>query len=166
MDKIWAPWRSVFIKIRKIKGCIFCIKGKKDKDLFIIKRSEHSFAMLNIYPYNNGHIMVSPFRHVKDLKGLNDKELLDIIKLTRDMQSLLEKKLKPHGFNIGINTGKAAGAGYKDHLHIHIVPRWKGDSNFMPVIADTKVMPQSLKELYRTLIYKNDYAQRHRKKRI
>ncbi|MDP2980435.1 MAG: hypothetical protein Q8N67_00005, partial [Candidatus Omnitrophota bacterium] len=88
------------------------------------------------------------------------------IKFTRDMQLLLEKKLKPHGFNIGINTGKAAGAGYKDHLHIHIVPRWKGDSNFMPVIADTKVVPQSLKELYGTLIYKNDYAQRHRKKRI
>ena len=110
-----------------------------------------SFAMLNIYPYNSGHIMISPFRHVRDLKGLNDAELLDIIKLTRDMQVLLEKKLKPHGFNIGINTGKVAGAGYKDHLHIHIVPRWKGDSNFMPVIADTKVMPQSLKELYKLL---------------
>jgi len=151
MDKLWAPWRNKFINIGKIKGCIFCIKGKKDKNSFIIKRSRHSFAMLNIYPYNNGHIMVSPFRHAKDLKTLNDAELLDIIKLTRDMQVLLEKNLKPHGFNIGINTGKAAGAGYKDHLHVHIVPRWKGDSNFMPVIAGTKVMPQSLKELYKIL---------------
>ncbi|MEK6733105.1 MAG: HIT domain-containing protein [Candidatus Omnitrophota bacterium] len=151
MNKLWAPWRNVFIKVKKIKGCIFCVKGKKDKNLFIVKRSRHSFAMLNIYPYNNGHIMVSPFRHAKDLKILNDKELLDIIKLTRDMQVLLEKKLKPHGFNIGINTGKAAGAGYKDHLHIHIVPRWRGDTNFMPVIADTKVMPESLKELYKLL---------------
>ena len=151
MNKLWAPWRNVFIKVKKIKGCIFCVKGKKDKNLFIIKRSKHSFAMLNIYPYNNGHIMVSPFRHAKDLKTLNDEELLDIIKLTRDMQALLEKKLKPHGFNIGINTGKAAGAGYEDHLHIHIVPRWKGDTNFMPVIADTKVMPESLKELYKLL---------------
>ena len=97
--------------------------------------------------------MVSPFRHVKDLKGLNDEELLDIIKLTKDVQTLLEKKLKPHGFNIGINTGKVAGAGYKDHLHVHIVPRWKGDSNFMPVIADAKVMPQSLKELYNLLAH-------------
>ena len=97
--------------------------------------------------------MVSPLRHVRDLKGLNDEELLDIIKLTRDIQKLLEKKLRPHGFNIGINTGKAAGAGYKGHLHIHIVPRWKGDSNFMPVIADTKVIPLSLKELYRSLVY-------------
>ena len=151
MNKLWAPWRSVFVKIRRIKGCIFCVKGKKDKDLLIIKRSKHSFAIVNIYPYNNGHIMVAPFRHIKDLKGLNDEELLDIIKLTRDMQALLEKKLRPHGFNIGVNTGKAAGAGYKDHLHIHIVPRWKGDSNFMPVIAGTKVVPQSLKELYKIL---------------
>ncbi|MFA5389363.1 MAG: HIT domain-containing protein [Candidatus Omnitrophota bacterium] len=151
MDRLWAPWRSVFIKIRKIRGCIFCVKGKNVKDLFIIKKTRHSFAMLNIYPYNNGHIMVSPFRHVKDLKGLNDDELLDIIKLTRDMQVLLEKKLKPHGFNIGINAGEIAGAGYKSHLHVHIVPRWRGDTNFMPVIADTKVVPQSLKELYKTL---------------
>ena len=152
MDKLWAPWRNVFIKIRKIKSCIFCIKGKENKNLFIVKRSLYSFAMLNRYPYNNGHVMVSPFRHVKDLKGLNDLELMDIIKLTRDMQVLLEKKLKPQGFNIGINTGKIAGAGYKDHLHIHIVPRWKGDCNFMPVVAGTKVVPQSLKELYKLLV--------------
>lgn len=156
MDKIWAPWRNKFIAIRKIKGCIFCTKSKAGRGRFqtvpyIIKKSEHSFAILNIYPYNNGHIMVAPLRHVKDLKGLNDAELLDIIKLTRDMQALLEKKLKPHGFNIGINTGKVAGAGYKGHLHIHIVPRWEGDNNFMPVIADTKVVPQALKELYKTL---------------
>jgi len=153
MNRLWAPWRNKFVTIRKIKGCLFCIKGKKNARLFVIKRTGHSFAMLNIYPYNNGHIMVSPLRHVRDLKGLNDEELLDIIKLTRDIQKLLEKKLRPHGFNIGINTGKAAGAGYKGHLHIHIVPRWKGDSNFMPVIADTKVIPLSLKELYRLLVY-------------
>ncbi len=152
MNRLWAPWRSAFIKIRRIKGCIFCLKGKRyHKDLFIIRKARHSFAMLNIYPYNNGHIMVSPFRHVKDLKALNDEELLDIIKLTKDMQALLERKLRPHGFNIGINTGRIAGAGYNGHLHIHIVPRWKGDSNFMPVVADTKVVPQSLKELYKIL---------------
>jgi len=151
MDKIWAPWRSKFIEIKKIKGCIFCVKRKKGADSLIVKKTAHSFAMLNLYPYNNGHIMVSPYRHVKDLKGLNDAELLDIIKLTSAMQALLEKKLKPHGFNIGINTGKVAGAGYKDHLHIHIVPRWKGDSNFMPVIAGTKVMPQALGELRKLL---------------
>jgi len=107
--------------------------------------------MLNIYPYNNGHIMVAPLRHARDLKGLNDEELADIIILTRDMQALLEKKLKPHGFNIGINTGRVGGAGYEGHLHIHIVPRWQGDASFMPVIANTKVVPQSLKELYKIL---------------
>jgi ATP adenylyltransferase len=158
LSKLWAPWRSKFIKARKIKGCIFCLRNKTSRErfqtvpYFVIRKSRHSFAMLNIYPYNNGHVMVSPFRHVRDLKGLNDEELIDIIKIVRDMQALLEKKLKPHGFNIGINTGKVAGAGYKDHLHIHIVPRWKGDSNFMSVVADTKIMSQSLKELYEVLI--------------
>ena len=91
--------------------------------------------------------MVSPYRHVKDLKGLSDRELLDMMKLVKEMQVLLERKLNPHGFNIGINSGAVAGAGYKDHIHIHIVPRWKGDTNFMPVIGNTKVLPQSLKEL-------------------
>jgi len=152
MDKIWAPWRSKFVRKKKTKGCIFCIKNKKKNQTVIIKKSKFSFALLNIFPYNNGHIMVSPCRHVKDLKGLMDTELLDMIKLVRDMQVLLEKKLSPHGFNIGINTGIVAGAGYKDHIHIHIVPRWKGDTNFMPVIGNTKVVPQSLKELYKLLI--------------
>ncbi|MDP2921680.1 MAG: HIT domain-containing protein [Candidatus Omnitrophota bacterium] len=151
MDRLWAPWRSKFLKIKKIKGCIFCVDKKTGGRNFILRKSRYSFAMLNIYPYNNGHIMVAPLRHVRDLKGLNDKELADIIILTRDMQGLLEKKLKPHGFNIGINTGRVAGAGYEDHLHIHIVPRWNGDTNFMPVTADTKIVPQALKELYKIL---------------
>ncbi len=151
MDKLWAPWRSKFVTKRKNKGCIFCIKKKQDRKNFIIKRSRLAFAMLNIYPYNNGHVMVSPYRHVKDLKGLNDAEMLDMIKLTAQMQSLLEKKLRPHGFNIGVNTGQVAGAGYKGHIHMHIVPRWTGDTNFMPIIGNTKVVPQSLEELYKIL---------------
>ena len=151
MDKLWAPWRSKFVKARKKKGCIFCLKTKKDKEAFVVKKSKFSFALLNIYPYNNGHVMVSPYRHVKDLKELRDKELLDIMKLVQEMQALLEKKLKPHGFNIGINTGKVAGAGYRGHVHIHIVPRWSGDTNFMPVTGNTKVIPQSLEELRKLL---------------
>ncbi len=151
MDKLWAPWRSKFIKARKKKGCIFCLKTRSDKEIFVVKKSKFSFAVLNIYPYNNGHVMVSPYRHVKDLKGLRDKELLDIMKLVQEMQALLEKKLKPHGFNIGINTGKVAGAGYRGHVHIHIVPRWSGDTNFMPVTGNTKVIPQSLEELRKLL---------------
>lgn len=151
MDRLWAPWRSKFVKAKKKKGCIFCLKAKPDKDDYVVKKSKFSFAILNIYPYNNGHVMVSPYRHVKDIKGLNDAELLDMMKLVKDTQRLLEKKLKPHGFNIGINTGKVGGAGYRGHIHIHIVPRWDGDTNFMPVTANTKVMPQSLEELRRLL---------------
>lgn len=152
MDTLWAPWRNKYVCIKKIRGCIFCLKrNPSEEGKMIIKKAGLSFAMLNRYPYNNGHIMIAPYRHVKDLKGLSDKELMDIMNLTANMQSLLEKKLSPHGFNIGINTGRAAGAGYKGHLHIHIVPRWVGDTNFMPVTANTKVMPQSLKELYKLL---------------
>lgn len=152
MDRLWAPWRSKFVRGTKKKRCIFCLKNNPDNKRFIVKKSKHSFALLNIYPYNNGHVMVSPYRHAKDLKALEDKELLDLIKLVRDMQCLLDKKLKPHGFNIGINVGEAGGAGYRHHLHIHIVPRWNGDTNFMPVIGNTKVVPQSLEELYKLLV--------------
>ncbi|MFH1478348.1 MAG: HIT domain-containing protein [Candidatus Omnitrophota bacterium] len=148
MDKLWAPWRSKFVRKKKKGRCIFCFNKKEG---FIIKKSKFSFALLNIYPYNNGHVMVAPARHVKDLTGLKDQELLDLIKLTKEIQALISKKLKPHGFNIGINTGEAGGAGYKDHIHIHIVPRWSGDTNFMPIISDTKIIPQSLKELYKIL---------------
>jgi len=154
LDKLWAPWRSKFVRKKKKKGCIFCLKNKRDSRNFIVKKSKFSFALLNIYPYNNGHIMVTPYRHVKDLIGLNDAELLDIIKLVKEMQCLLEKRLHPHGFNIGMNIGETAGAGYKDHVHIHIVPRWRGDVNFMPAIGQTKVIPQSLKELHKLLTNK------------
>ena len=152
MDRLWAPWRSKFVRKKKKKGCIFCLKkNKKDNNKYIIKKIKFSFAILNIYPYNNGHVMVSPYRHIKDLTGLRDNELLDMMVLVRETQRLLEKKLKPHGFNIGINTGEVGGAGYRGHVHIHIVPRWSGDTNFMPIIGQTKVIPQSLKELHRLL---------------
>lgn len=152
MDRLWAPWRSKFVRKKKKKGCIFCLKkNKKDNNKYIIKKSKFSFAILNIYPYNNGHVMVSPYRHIKDLTGLRDNELLDMMVLVRETQRLLEKKLKPHGFNIGINTGGVGGAGYRGHVHIHIVPRWSGDVNFMPIIGQTKVIPQSLKELHKLL---------------
>ncbi|MBU1061337.1 MAG: HIT domain-containing protein [Candidatus Omnitrophica bacterium] len=151
MDRLWAPWRSGFVRKKKKGRCIFCLKKKDGKDRFIIKKTKFSVALLNIYPYNNGHIMVSPLKHVKDLKALKDKELLDLMKLVLEMQSLLEKRLRAQGFNIGINVGSVGGAGYKDHVHIHIVPRWTGDTNFMPVISRTKVIPQSLKELYKVL---------------
>ncbi|MFH0771570.1 MAG: HIT domain-containing protein [Candidatus Omnitrophota bacterium] len=151
MDKLWAPWRSKYVtRVNSIKGCIFCSKPKagNDEANYIISRGKSSLSMLNIFPYSNGHVMVAPYRHVKDMIGLSAAELFEIFDLTRKMQSLLVKTMKPDGFNIGINVGRAAGAGVKDHIHIHIVPRWVGDVNFMPVFTSTKVISESLDALY------------------
>jgi ATP adenylyltransferase len=153
MDKLWAPWRSKYIYMRKRTGCIFCLakKAKDTKKRYILERSEHSFSMLNLYPYNNGHVMVAPYRHVKSLELLSDEELLDMIKLINRTKVTLDKRLKPHGFNIGFNIGKTAGAGFAGHVHAHIVPRWNGDTNYMPVTTGTKVISESLDSLYELL---------------
>jgi len=151
IDKLWAPWRRKYIYLRNPKGCIFCVgqaKGPNDKKNYIIRRTKSSFSMLNIYPYNSGHLMVAPYKHEKDFSGLSSEELLDLVKLLSESLVLLKKKLKPDGFNVGINIGKVGGAGFSGHMHIHIVPRWNGDTNFMPIIADTKVVSESLSELY------------------
>jgi ATP adenylyltransferase len=153
MDKLWAPWRSKYIYLRKQAKCIFC-GAKTEKDCqkkHILERSGHSFAMLNLYPYNNGHVMVAPYRHVKSLEMLTDIELLDLMKLVNRIKERIDKKMRPHGYNIGANIGKIAGAGFAGHVHIHIVPRWKGDTNFMPVVGDTKIVSESLDVMYRTL---------------
>ncbi len=153
MDKLWAPWRIKYVsKTNRHKGCIFCQERK-----FLVFAKKYSFCMLNIYPYNNGHLMIVPKKHVSDLSLLNDKELLDLIKSLNLAKKLLTKILKPQGFNIGINLGQVAGAGFPGHVHIHIVPRWNADTNFMPVLAQTKVISQSLKELLAKL--KKEYAQ-------
>lgn len=150
MNKLWAPWRIKYITQKKKKGCIFCHAYKKtnDKKNYIVLRSTNCFAIFNTFPYNNGHIMIVPNRHVSSLKDLDDTELLDLNKTTVKVTSALEKVLNPQGFNIGLNIGKAAGAGIDDHIHTHIVPRWEADTNFMPVLADTKVVSQSIEELY------------------
>jgi ATP adenylyltransferase len=151
MERLWAPWRTKYIqKINKGRKCIFC-KANKDKDdkrNFLLLRSSYSLAILNIFPYNNGHIMVAPKRHIGNLEGLSQKELLDLINIVRKITKLLKKIVKPDGFNIGLNIGKGAGAGITNHLHIHIVPRWLEDTNFMPICSNTKVISQSLNELY------------------
>ncbi len=152
MKKIWAPWRSKYIYLRGNKKCIFCgNKSRERKGRYIVGRSVHSFAMLNLYPYNNGHVMVAPYRHVKGLESLSAAELEDMMSLVIKMKLKLDKKLEPQGYNIGINIGKIAGAGFAGHVHIHIVPRWAGDSNFMPLIADTKVVSESLNAMHRLL---------------
>jgi len=152
MDKLWAPWRSKYIYLRKNPKCIFCSNPPaNDRKKFIICRTKHSLAMLNLYPYNNGHVMVAPYRHVKSLEALSDIELLDTFKLLNRIKSLIDKKLKPHGYNIGMNLGRIGGAGFDRHVHIHIVPRWAGDTNFMPITADTKVVSESLEAMYKLL---------------
>ncbi|MCK4819801.1 HIT domain-containing protein [bacterium] len=153
MDKIWAPWRKEYISHKKIEGCIFCQKSKEDNDKqnYIIKRSKYSFVMLNIYPYNNGHVMIAPYRHVPGLEELREEELLDLLRLTIQSKKLINNTLKPNGYNLGINIGKFAGAGFEDHVHVHLVPRWIGDTNFMPVISDTKVIVESLDSLFKKL---------------
>lgn len=156
MDKLWAPWRVKYITsvIKNPKGCVFCniYKEKKDKKNFIITRGKHAYSVLNIYPYNNGHALIVPNRHVSDLSQLKREEREDLIDLLEETKALLDGIMKSDGYNIGINLGKAAGAGFPDHMHIHIVPRWIGDVNFMPVTGQTKVISQSLRSLHEKLI--------------
>lgn len=155
MDKLWAPWRSKYIYLRNIKGCIFCKNPKDTADKnssYIIEKTKYSVSMLNIYPYNNGHIMVFPKRHVKDIEKLTKDEYIDLMELVISSKVLLDKVLKPHGYNIGINVGEVGGAGFKNHLHFHVVPRWTGDTNFMPILAGTKIVSESLKDMCGRLI--------------
>lgn len=152
MDRLWAPWRIKYIS-SKNKTCIFCraLKSRRDKQNYVLKRQTHSFSLLNLFPYNNGHVMIAPNRHVDSLEKLKEKEILDLFKLLSMTKKNLDKCLRADGYNIGINVGRVAGAGFPGHVHIHIVPRWNGDTNFMPVIGKTKVISQSLQELYNRL---------------
>ena len=151
MDRLWAPWRIKYLKSKKNKKCLFCESSKSKGKKYIIFKSRYSIAILNIFPYNNGHILISPQRHVRDFSQLKEVEVLDLVKALNNAKELLHKVLKPQGYNIGINISKSAGAGITGHLHIHIIPRWIGDTNFMPVLYDTKVISQSLDELYEQL---------------
>ncbi|SPE55428.1 AP-4-A phosphorylase [Verrucomicrobia bacterium] len=151
MDSLHAPWRIEYIlapKNDRADGLFTAIAQANDDEAnYVIARDRTCFALLNTYPYIGGHLMVVPYKAVPDLNGLTDEELADLFKLTRRCQNALTKVMKPDGFNIGINLGKVAGAGIPGHLHIHVVPRWQGDTNFMPVLANTTVVPQALKEL-------------------
>jgi len=153
LDKLWAPWRIKYVSKVKVKGCIFCsaFKKKNDKKNFVVYRSKQSFAILNTFPYNNGHVMIVPNRHVAGLDGLTEREIVDMYKVLKIMIARLRKVIKPAGFNVGINLGRVSGAGIDKHLHMHLVPRWFGDTNFMPVITGTKIISQSLEELYKKI---------------
>src|SRR5215831_10559415 len=151
MESLHAPWRIEYIlspKPAAIQSLFTRIAQSSDDEAnYVLVRDRTCYALLNAYPYTGGHLMVVPYKEARDLDGLTDEELADLMKLTRRCQSALVKVMKPEGFNIGINLGKVAGAGILEHLHIHVVPRWQGDTNFMPVLANTTVVPQALREL-------------------
>jgi ATP adenylyltransferase len=151
MDSLHAPWRIEYILARKpeLKEGLFTriAQSSDDVENLVVMRDRTCFALLNRYPYNGGHLMVVPYKEAPDMNGLTDEELADLWKLVRRCTNALMAVMKPDGFNVGINLGKVAGAGILEHLHIHIVPRWNGDTNFMPVIANTGVVPDALKEI-------------------
>ena len=153
MEKIWAPWRMEYIFSEKKNGCIFCEKSrqKEDKKNYILFRDTFGFVMMNIFPYNNAHLMIAPYRHAASLEDLPSEELAHIMVLVKKSLSGLKKIIKADGYNIGMNIGSIAGAGIADHMHIHIVPRWLGDTNFMPILAETKVLPQHLDTTFEIL---------------
>ena len=151
--RLWAPWRLEYIKGPKDGECIFCVgpASGDDRAKYVVRRGEHCFTMLNAYPYNPGHLMVAPFRHVGELPELTDEELTDASHLLQRSVRAMREEMEPHGFNIGMNLGKVAGAGVPGHLHWHVVPRWNGDTNFMPVVGATRVLPESLDDTYKKL---------------
>lgn len=157
MKKLWAPWRAPYIRRAATKksgacACIFCSAYARHAEQQVIFRTRHAVAMLNLFPYNNGHLMVAPKRHIPDMSTLSPEELLDLWQSVEQVRRLLAKVLKPHGFNIGMNIGAEGGAGITEHVHIHIVPRWRGDTNFMPVVSGTKVISESLEEVRKALV--------------
>ncbi|GAB4173552.1 MAG: HIT domain-containing protein [Geothermobacteraceae bacterium] len=151
MKRLWAPWRMTYIngEDRQCqKGCIFCLSEQSDEDRerLVLFRGRSAYIIMNRYPYSNGHLMVAPYRHTADLGSLSPEEVADIWRLTVLARDVLTEWASPDGFNVGMNWGRVAGAGVEDHLHQHIVPRWSGDTNFMPVLSDVRVIPQHLEE--------------------
>jgi ATP adenylyltransferase len=153
MKNLYAPWRYDYILKEKTKGCILCEKYKANADekQLIVKRGKLAYILMNLFPYNNGHLMIVPYRHVGELGDLTEGELLEIMKLTQVSEKVLRKVYHPDGFNVGINIGEAAGAGIDDHFHVHIVPRWIGDTNFIAAFAETKVIPENIEDAYKKL---------------
>ena len=148
MKQLWAPWRLAFIEqVSHGSGCIFCEKPALHQDgkTFILWRGRHAYVLMNIYPYNNGPLLIAPYRHIGALEDLPDTILLDMLRLVQRSIKAVRKAYAPEGFNIGVNQGKVAGAGIEHHIHLHIVPRWSADTNFMPLLGETRVLPQHLK---------------------
>jgi len=146
LDRLYTPWRLAYVTgVAKSADCVFCAAlANGDADPLIVFRGSTCFIILNLFPYNNGHVMVVPYRHIASLVDATSEELCEMMELTRWTEIALREAFDPHGINMGLNVGKAAGAGVLDHLHLHIVPRWNGDTNFMTVVGETRVLPQEL----------------------
>jgi ATP adenylyltransferase len=154
MDQLWAPWRLEYIQGPENDSCIFCLgeETAADQASLVVARGTHCYVIMNRYPYSNGHLMISPYRHLSDSAELVVDEVVEIHQLMVRSQSVLREELAAQGFNVGWNIGQAAGAGIADHIHMHIVPRWAGDSNFMPILADVRVIPQHIEKTYSLLV--------------
>ncbi len=154
MKTLSAGWRTAYIRKGDDKDCIFCSRPRRasDKKNFIVLRGKHAFVMMNRYPYTTGHLMVAPYRHVACLAELTEAEACEVMHLVAVCEALLREAVRPGGFNIGMNIGKCAGAGYPGHIHVHVVPRWDGDTNFMPVLSEAKVLPETLTDTYNKII--------------
>ena len=156
MKILWTPWRLKFILGRKPEECVLCRLPQdsvsNDRRNYVLYRGEACYIMLNLYPYTNGHLMIAPYRHESALPRLDDKSLHEMMAFTQASVSALQKGMKPDGFNIGMNLGRIAGAGIADHLHMHVVPRWGGDANFMSVLAETRMIPEPLEDTYDKLL--------------
>jgi ATP adenylyltransferase len=147
MKQLWAPWRMPYIRQSAPEpGCVFCARAAEDRDVdnHIVYRGPQTFVMLNLYPYNSGHLMVIPYLHAGRLEQIDPQIGTEIFAVSQLAVTVLDQAMSPDGYNVGLNQGKMAGAGIADHIHVHVVPRWNGDTNFMPVLADTKVMPELL----------------------
>ncbi len=153
MKHIWAPWRMEYIQMEKVDGCVLCEKPGQDRDAenYILYRGKKNFVIMNTYPYNPGHLMIAPYRHLASLEALTDEELHEHFDIVNRSIKILRQVFSPSGFNMGMNIGKIAGAGIEGHIHSHIVPRWQGDTNFMTVISDVRVVPEALAETYQKL---------------
>jgi ATP adenylyltransferase len=153
MKQMWAPWRIEYILGEKVVGCIFCdkIQEEQDAENLILHRGEHCFVIMNRYPYTNGHLMVAPYVHVDSPTRLDAATQAELMALTNRCLEVLAEAMHPQGFNLGMNIGAPAGAGIKDHIHMHIVPRWVSDTNFMPVFCDTRIIPEGLAQTYEKL---------------
>ncbi len=149
MDRLWAPWRIEYIR-NPNRGCFLCeaLKQKDEKKVLIVEKNSKAFVIMNRYPYNNGHLLIAPTRHIGLIEELNEDEMIEMHRLISRAIKAMAITIHPEGFNIGINLGRVAGAGLVNHIHIHLVPRWQGDTNFMPISGETKVISEALLETY------------------